>query len=34
MAKQQAINLTQLSASYQQAQASEYLEELGEHHDS
>lgn len=26
MAKQQAINLTQLSASYQQAQASEYLE--------
>lgn len=29
MAKQQAINLTQLSASYQQAQASEYLEQLG-----
>ena len=28
MAKQQAINLTQLSASYQQAQASEYLDQL------
>ena len=28
MAKHQAINLTQLSASYQQAQASEYLENL------
>ncbi|WP_314427898.1 AAA family ATPase [Leuconostoc lactis] len=29
MVKQQAINLTQLSASYQQAQAPEYLEQLG-----
>lgn len=28
MAKQQAINLTQLNASYQQAQASEYLDQL------
>lgn len=28
MTKQQAINLTQLSASYQQAQASEYLDQL------
>ena len=30
MAKQQAINLTQFSVSYQQAQASEYLEQLGD----
>lgn len=29
MVKQQAINLTQLSVSYQQVQASEYLELLG-----